>query len=218
MLGFLSSKTAKILTVVLLMQAMAFYGLARTEEVHIVKPLSSFPKEFNSWTLIQEGTVEKEVLDILKADDVLSRWYGDSKSRTMAALFIAYFNTQRTGKAPHSPKNCLPGSGWLPLSNPDQIEIKVPGHQPIEASRYIVARGNDKSLVIYWYQTARRSVGNEYKAKIFTVVDAVRYNRSDTALVKVTVPLKDQDPEAATEVVRQMVQSFFDQLIPYFPA
>ncbi len=58
--------------------------------------------------------LDKETLDILNADDILSRVYKNTQTGTIATLFVAYFQTQRTGKTPHSPKNCLPGSGWVP--------------------------------------------------------------------------------------------------------
>lgn len=219
MFEFLRSKPAKILSIFFLVQAAAFYGMSRTEEVHIVNPLKSFPTEFGSWSMINEGTVEKEVMDILKADEVITRAYADRSAQQMAHLFIAYFNTQRTGKAPHSPKNCLPGAGWLPVVN-DRIYITIPGREvPVEANRYIVARGDAKSLVLYWYQTHRRTVASEYSAKVFTVVDAIRYNRSDTAVVKVTIPIREGvDNEKATEIASQFVRSFFDKLLPFFPA
>jgi len=219
MFEFLRSKPAKILSIFFLVQAAAFYGMSRTEEVHIVKPLKTFPTDFGSWSMVNEGTVEKEVMDILRADDVITRAYADRAAGQMAHLFIAYFNTQRTGKAPHSPKNCLPGAGWMPVVN-DRIHITVPGRDvPVEANRYIVARGDAKSLVLYWYQTHRRTVASEYSAKVFTVVDALRYNRSDTAVVKVTIPIREGvDNEKATEVASQFVRSFFEKLLPFFPA
>jgi EpsI family protein len=219
MFEFLRSKPAKILTVFFLVQAAAFYGMSRTEEIRIVKPLASFPTEFGTWQMTNEGVVEKEVMEVLKADDVVTRTYADLRAQQAAHLFIAYFNTQRTGKAPHSPKNCLPGAGWLPVVN-DRITIDIPGRaEPIHSNRYIVARGDAKSLVLYWYQTSRRTIASEYSAKIYTVVDALRYNRSDTAVVKVTIPIREgMDDAKATEVASQFVRSFFDKLLPYFPA
>lgn len=219
MFQFLRSKPAKILTIFFVVQAAAFYGMARTEEVRIVNPLKTFPTDIAGWTMVNEGTVEKEVMDVLKADDVISRTYGNREANAVAHLFIAYFNTQRTGKAPHSPKNCLPGAGWLPVIN-DRITIDIPGRAtPVEANRYIVARGDAKSLVIYWYQTHRRTVASEYSAKVFTVVDALRYNRSDTAVVKVTIPIREgTDNDKATEMAKQFVRDFFGKLLPFFPA
>ncbi len=218
MTGFLSSKYSRILTVVLLLQAAVFYGMARPEPVRITKHLSSFPTQIGSWKMIQEGVIEKEIMDVLKADEAITRWYGSQEENGSAALFVAYFATQRTGKTPHSPKNCLPGAGWVPVLS-DRIQVSVPGRsEPLEANRYIVARGDDKSLVIYWYQSHHRTIASEYEAKVYTVLDALRYNRSDAAVVKVTVPIRDGNDQRATELAVRFVQTFFEKLAPHFPA
>ena len=48
---------------------------------------------------------------------------------------------------------------------------------------YIIANGENRQFVIYWYQAHGRSVANEYLAKIYMVTDAMRMNRTDGALV-----------------------------------
>ncbi|MCS7027011.1 MAG: EpsI family protein [Bryobacteraceae bacterium] len=219
MLKLFSSPPARALTVFLVLQAVAFYALGRSEPVRQINPLTTFPQDLGDWKMVQEGVVEKEVMEVLKADDVVTRWYGSRRHGALASLFIAYFATQRSGKAPHSPKNCLPGNGWVPVVS-DQIQIRVPGRESkLEANRYIVARGNDKSLVIYWYHTRHRTIASEYHAKIFTALDAIRYNRSDTAVVKVTIPLRsDQTQEQVTEIAEDFIRSFYPQLEPFFPA
>lgn len=219
MLSFLSTTPAKLLTAFLLLQAVAFYGLARTEPVRIVNKLSTFPRELGDWKMVQEGTVDPETMEVLKADDVVTRWYANERYKEIASLFIAYFGTQRSGKAPHSPKNCLPGAGWLPVVS-DRLLFDVPGRtEKLEANRYIVARGNDKSLVLYWYHTPHRTIADEYHAKFYTVVDSLRYNRSDTAVVKVTIPIRgERTEEQATEIAKEFIRTFFAKLNPYFPS
>ena len=54
---------------------------------------------------------------------------------------------QQAGEAMHSPKNCLPGSGW------DVIDAKVvPLHFgiPGEAKRFVIAKGRQRALVYFW--------------------------------------------------------------------
>ncbi|MBL8230298.1 MAG: EpsI family protein [Bryobacterales bacterium] len=214
----LSSTPARLLTAFLVLQAVAFYAFGRTEPVRVVSRLATFPQELGEWKMVQEGVVEKEVMDVLRADDVVTRWYGSARHTAVASLFIAYFGTQRSGKAPHSPKNCLPGSGWVPVLN-DQISVDVPGRQgPLEANRYVVARGDDKSMVIYWYHTPFRTVASEYRAKVYTALDSIRYNRSDTAVVKVTIPIRGvRTQEEVTEMAKDFIRAFYAKLDPYFP-
>ena len=216
--SLLRSKNARILTLVLLLQAGVFYGLSRGENLPFHRPLDQFSIPASSWVMQQDVQLDKETLDVLKADDVLSRVYQNRNNGAMASLFIAYFQTQRTGKTPHSPKNCLPGTGWVPTQS-GMIDISVPGQtDPIRVNRYVVARGTNQSLVLYWYQAHDHVIASEYAAKIYTVSEAIRYNRTDTSLVRVVVAVQDGNVAAATATAVSFVQSFFSPLKDYLPA
>jgi EpsI family protein len=214
--GFLRSKAARILTAVLVGQALIFYGLSRAEAIPVKRPLAEFPRQVAEWQVSQDHVVEKDVQEVLKADETLSRSYATA-GRVPVHLWIAYFNTQRAGQAPHSPKNCLPGNGWVWSVN-DVIHIPIEGRPAIEVNRYVVARGDSKSLVLYWYQSRDRVVASEYKAKFFVVADAIRYNRSDTALVRVLVPVINNNEDRANQTAIEFVQKFFTPVRQYLPA
>lgn len=216
-LGFLRSKHARILTFVLVLQAVLFYTLSRGEAVPIAEPLSAFPTRLGDWVMVEEGVIEQAIRDVLRADDLLNRTYANPATRQVAGLFVAYFKSQRTGQAPHSPKNCLPGHGWVP-SESGFLEISIPGEPaPILVNRYIVSRGDSRSLVLYWYQSRDRVIASEYKAKIYLVADAIRYNRTDTALVRIVVPMRRDGEQEATDAAVAFVQSFFGRLREHLP-
>ncbi len=215
--GFLNSRAAQILTAVLILQAVITYGMTRNEAIAPKKPLSEVPAQIGDWRLLQEGVVDKETQDVLKADELLTRSYGRPGAPLPAHLFVAYFKTQRTGQMPHSPKNCLPGSGWVP-SVSEFVHIDVPGRGPIEVNRYLVAKGDSKSIVMYWYQSRDRVVASEYRARFFSIADAIRYNRSDTALVRVIVPVVGDDEATATRIATEFIQASFNTVRQYFPA
>ena len=216
--SLLRSKSARILTLILLAQAGVFYGFSRGENLPFHRPLDQFSFAPSNWVMRQDVQLDKDTLDVLKADDVLSRVYQNQTDGNVASLFVAYFQTQRTGKTPHSPKNCLPGTGWVPTQS-GMIDIQVPGQtDPIRVNRYVVARGSNQSLVLYWYQSRDHVIASEYAAKIYTVTDAIRYNRTDTALVRVVVGVQDGNVQAATKTAVSFVKSFFDPLKQYLPA
>ena len=135
-----------------------------------------------------------------------------------AYLFVAAFRTQRNGKAPHSPKNCLPGSGWVKLSS-GELAIDVGRAAPITVNRYVVAYGSQqRDLVLYWYQSRDRAVADEYKAKFWVMADAIRLNRTDTALVRVIVPVANRDEAKAQATATGFVKSFYSTLLDYLPS
>ncbi|MGH9658714.1 MAG: exosortase C-terminal domain/associated protein EpsI [Bryobacteraceae bacterium] len=207
----LASRQSRILALALAAQATLFYTTSRSENVPEIGPLRDFPVRAGDWRLFQEGYVDKETQAVLQADDTLTREYVDSRRRRLN-LFIAFFKSQRTGKAPHSPKNCLPGAGWE-ATEAAVVDIAVDGAPaPIRVNRYLVAKGEYRSVVLYWYQSRDRVIASEYAAKVWLVADALRYNRSDTALVKVTVPFVGDNAPAATDVATRFVQAAFPEI------
>jgi len=213
---FLQSKAALAVTLLLLAQAAVLYSSVRPENVPDSRPLGSLPLDLGSWKFVDDGIVDDETRDVLKADDLLLREYRNSSTGRPAELFVAAFRTQRNGKAPHSPKNCLPGAGWTQLSS-DDYSIDTGGAQPIVVNRYVVQHGEERSLVLYWYQSRERVVASEYKAKFWVMADAIRLNRTDTALVRVVVPIVNGDLDGATSSGVNFVQSFFGPLRQVLP-
>jgi EpsI family protein len=216
--NFLQNKYVWILTAALAAQAVLSYSTSRGEALPNPRPLAGFTQSISDWKMVREGYVDEETQSVLKADDTLTRWYASPKYNVAPNLFVAYFKTQRTGKAPHSPKNCLPGAGWEQQRD-DYLDIAVPGlAEPIRVNRYVVAKGEEKRLSLYWYQTPNRVVASEYRAKLFTVQDSIRFNRTDTALVRVIVPVIGTDEAAAQEAAVEFVKAFFLPLRQYLPA
>ena len=212
-LSTLRSNYMRLLTVVLLAQAALFYSASHGEATPLAAPLSQFPPTFGQWHLVQEGVVEPEVQEVLKADDTLTRWYGGTNAG--ANLFIAYFRTQRTGQSPHSPKNCLPGSGWQP-SESGRINVDVNG-ETININKYLVAKGDNQSMVLYWYQSQGRVIADEFAAKFYLVEDSIRKHRSDTALVRVTVPVAPGKQAEAEQIALDFVRSAYPVVKTYLP-
>jgi EpsI family protein len=130
-------------------------------------------------------------------------------------FFLAYFPTQRTGSTIHSPQNCLPGSGWIPA---DLKRIALPGSEKALVNRYIIAKGLDRQLVLYWYQSNGRIVASEYWAKFFLVADSVRRNRSDGALVRIVTPVaRDESVETAERRALDFARQALPQLDRFVP-
>jgi EpsI family protein len=215
--AFLRSPAARALTAVLMAHALLVYGFSREEHPPPHRPLREFPVRVGSWALLEEGAVGEAVQEVLRADETLTRTYRHASGQGIASLFVAYFRSQRTGVNPHSPKNCLPGSGWYPVES-GVLSFEVGGRtHPVRVNRYIVAKGDSKSLVLYWYQTRDRVIASEYAAKVYLVADALRYNRTDTALVRIAVPVAGDGVEAATRLALDFARETYlplRQLLP----
>lgn len=213
---FLKSRPAVWVTVLMLAQAALLYSSMHPEAVPPSTPLVQMPQSLGEWRQVAaDGVTDPEVMAVLRADDVLLRPYATVRGER-ADLFIAAFRSQRNGKAPHSPKNCLPGSGWDPIVE-DEISVDVGQAAPIPVNRYVVAHGEERSLALYWYQSRDRSVASEYKAKFWVVADAMRYNRTDTAIVRVTVPIFNRDNDAAERIGVAFIKTFYPAIRQILP-
>ena len=217
-MDFLNLKYVRAVLLILLLQTAAFYALAfRPETVPPTPPLITFPERLGTWHMFRDTPVEKEIQDILRADDTLNRSYLDP-ARGESDLWIAYFKTQRYGQAPHSPKNCLPGSGWEPVPGASgPLTVHVTGWDtPITINRYVVQHGEERSVSLYWYQSHGRVIAGEMAAKFWLVTDSIRYRRSDTALIRVTVPVRGSIDRAVDTGV-DFVQSLFPAVMRQLP-
>lgn len=200
-----------ILAAVLLATTAVFLQARGRNEVFPPRqPLGSFPLQLSAWSG-SEIAIPQDVRDVLGAGDFMLRVYrNDAQREPYVDLFVAYFPSQRAGDTIHSPKNCLPGAGWSPVDS-RRIQVSLPGHAPFVANRYVIAKGSDKQLVLYWYWAHDRAVASEYWAKFYLVADSMRMNRSDGSLIRVTTPLR---PGETSESAEQRLLSFAGNVVP----
>lgn len=150
---------------------------------------SSFPRRLGEWSGA-DSKIPQDVVAVLGPGDFLLRTYQTSPADSPSVeLFLAYFPSQRTGDTIHSPKHCLPGSGWLPVES-SRVAISLTGNPPILVNRYVIAKGTQRAISLYWYWAHDRGVASEYWAKFYLISDSIRLNRSDGSLIRVTTELR----------------------------
>jgi len=174
-------------------------------------PLSSFPRVLDGWNG-SDVPITPDVLEVLGPGDFLLRNYRDqgNTQKPDVYLFIAYFPSQRAGDTIHSPKNCLPGAGWAPVRS-DRVTVDVAHHAPFLANRYLIAKGDDRQLVLYWYWAHDRAVASEYAAKFYLVADSIRMHRTDGSLVRLSMPLA---PGASSESAERDLIAWAGRVVP----
>jgi EpsI family protein len=189
--------------------------LSHGEATPPARPLSEFPAQVGGYTTGANWPLDKATIDLLGVTDYVNRGYV-SKSQGLITLYIGYFRSQRTGATIHSPKNCLPGAGWTPMKA-SVYQLSLDDGRKVPVNLYIVRKDLDEQLVLYWYQAHGRVVASEYWGKFYLVYDAMRLNRTDAALVRITAPIYNGDEEQArTRVLAfaKQITSDVDQIIP----
>src|SRR5436309_3359885 len=209
-----------IVLLALLVAASALLTHAATAEPVLLRaPLASLPMQIRAWRGAAAPELEPAVRDALGVDEYVNRVYS-APSNASVGLYVGFYESQRRGRTMHSPLNCLPGAGWQPVSHDlARIEVDSAAHRVVSVNRYVVAKGLDRLLVLYWYQAHERVVASEYAAKFYLVADALRMNRTDGALVRIVTPLADDgDVSAADRRAAAFVTEIFPILRQYLPA
>lgn len=181
--------------------------------VPINKPFSEFPTEVNSWKLLNRSEFSAQVLNVLKASDYLSSQFigADGKS---VGLYIGYHSGGKDSGGIHSPKHCLPGSGWYEVSSNKNILTTQNG--TINLVRAVYQKGDSKELFLYWFQVRDRSISNEYSLKIAEIMNSALYRRRDSSFIRVSVPVESDIEHAITKGER-FIRDFEPQFKAFLP-
>jgi hypothetical protein len=136
------ARTLKLLLVVGACLALTSTYLSvtlRSEPVVNRTSLGDFPSRLDEWTGLPAETLEPAVVKVLGVDEYVNRYYAANTS--LAHLYIGYYRTQRQGDAIHSPMNCLPGAGWLPVeAGTSDLHANATS---VRVNRYIIQKGLD---------------------------------------------------------------------------
>jgi len=88
---------------------------------------------------------------------------------------------------------------------------------PIRVNRYLVVNRSERAVVLYWYQTPQRAIASEWASKFWVLADALRRNRTDTALVRIIVWSSAGGDRAATETAQNFAQGLYPLLREQLP-
>jgi EpsI family protein len=212
--------TTLLVPVLLASQGLLVFWSARTERPPAPPPLAQFPASLDGWKELHDDPVDPDMVNTLRADRLLSRTYvsaaGNGRTPGSVELLVAWFQSQRAGASqPHSPKVCLPASGWAPVSTGEMTISTSAGE--IDVNRYVVADRTERAVILYWYQSYRRAVAGEWASKFWLVADALRDHRTDTALVRIVVENSPAGDEPATSLAANFARAVYPLLRQRLP-
>lgn len=185
--------------VIVLLAGGAFFGahVSGTEVPVDRDPLATLPHTIDGWKGREATPLADDVVALLGVDDYIHRTY-ISEAAAPVGLYAGYYGSQRQGDTIHSPQNCLPGAGWRPVSS-STITLESAGRR-VPVNQYVIQKGLDQQVVLYWYQGRGRVVANEYANKALLMWDAATLQRTNGGLVRVMSPVSP-GRDAAAEVV-----------------
>jgi EpsI family protein len=203
-----------IVIAVLLGGTVLLHAMSHGEPIMARQPLKDLPYQIGSWQG-KEDPLEQRIVQAVSVTDYTNREYTSSNAAPVE-LYIGYYASQRTGDTIHSPKNCLPGAGWDPIQA-GYTTIPVGNSTQITVNEYVIAQGLNKELVFYWYQGRGRVVASEYWGKFWMIHDAITRNRTDGALVRLIVPIVDNNTAEAKATLVKFTQMIYPSLSEFIP-
>jgi EpsI family protein len=176
----------------------------------LAQPLNTIGLRIAGFEGRNNPPLDDEVLAQLQPTSYIERTY--TKTDITADLFVAFYAQQRAGESMHSPKHCLPGSGWE-IWDYGSLEIPVRG-RPVKINKYSISREGTRMIVLYWYESKGRIIASEYVGKMLLARDALLQNSTAAAIVRIIVPDKPgalNDASSMAEELIPQIQRCFGQ-------
>ncbi len=187
----------------------------RQEIIPEHKSFGVFPMKIDEWQG-RRNYIQPVYLQELKLTDYVLADYR-SVDHGSINLYTAYYDHQKKGRSAHSPKSCIPGDGWE-IKSFEQQSIALNDQASIGVNQVIISKGEQTSLVYYWFQQRGRIITNEYLVKFYLMWDALTQNRTDGAMIRLTTSVFENESvsgakDRLNEFVKQ-VSPILDQHIP----
>ena len=213
--------------------ALAFLGLnfytyhymAREAVVPPRDLFRDFPMELADWRCDEQGEVDEETWKGLGATDIFLCKYVNTEERSGVDVYVGYHATQireEGGGAGensiHPPAHCLPGAGWDIIDN-STVDLRVAGLPTDQgrAKRLIVAKGEARQLVYYWYQSRGRVIAEDWQKIVYVGWDRATRGRTDGSLVRFMVPIMRGDVDRAEREFESIAELVVRELPAYVP-
>lgn len=207
-------KAWRFLLLYLLLSLAAVYVYARSEvAVPVSQPLDLFPQQVGAWQMTGQARFDERTLEVLRPADYLSRTYRNDNGEQVS-LYIGYHDGGPNSGAIHSPRQCLPGSGWNRLqSKVSRVELDGKDIPYVQA---IYQKDSEKQLFLYWFQVRDAIVTDEYMMKVEQIKNSIVANRRDSSFIRLALAATDRvDPAIA--VGERFIRDFYPAISQALP-
>ncbi len=205
----------------LVLNLYTYHFLATREEYPPRTSFSEFPLELGAWSCGEREGMEERIQRNLRVTDYLICSYRRATQNDLVNVYVGYHETQvRTGggggetsSVIHPPRHCLPGSGW-DIIDSGVAPLGLPDPGTIHVNRLIIAKGETRALVYYWYQSRGRVIAEDWRKVLYQFWDRATRHRTDGSLVRFTVPVLRGDVDRADASMLELAS----EVVPMLPA
>lgn len=187
----------------------------REETIVVSKPLFQFPTMLGQWRA-SESRLPPSIEAVAGASEY---YYGDflSPSNDKVNVYIAYYQDQKQGAAPHSPKVCIPGDGWV-ITNDEPVSIKSKNGKSYEVSRLIITKDKHTIVTYYWLKQGKNVFRQQFMARLNLIWFAIAENRADAALIRMVSEVGSNEKIEDTDArMQEMATKLLYVISDYVP-
>ena len=178
------------------------------------RTLSQYLSELGGWSSFEHAAMSVNIQDFLTTDDSLFTTYrkGD---REVDVYIGYYFTSDKIGK-PHSPLVCFPGQGWK-VSNEKKRTLILKGKEKslLHVNSFLVQKGQDRQLVLFWFQAYDCSCADTFSQKIIALWNKIRHGREDNAFVRVSTACDNKDVATSLSEASEFLEVFYPAFLRY---
>jgi EpsI family protein len=202
-----------------------FYFLNTPEDLPPRAGFDEFPLTIDGWRCAELQSMARKIEVRLGVTDYLLCDYWTQDPPNLISIYVGYHERQvREGaksfaeSSIHPPRHCLPGAGWSVIDS-KVVKLETPGlpQDGAKINRLIIAKGNERRLVYYWYHSRGRIIADDYRKILYMVWDRATRGRTDGSLVRFTIPTYKNAEEAAEAAFRDLVPRILALLPRYVP-
>lgn len=188
-------------------------SVQRQQAMPLRGSLESLPRQLGAYTGYDQK-ISADEQAVAGMSDYVLRIFTTPDTVSAFSVYVGYYEQQTQGRTIHSPKNCLPGAGWEPISSSRQ-PLAI-GNDTVTVNRYELVNKTSRALVYYWYEGRGRVESSEYRVKWELLRDAALTGRSEEALVRIVVPMTPRmtNPDSVATSVGQMLVPAVRRLLP----
>ena len=197
----------------LLASMAAYMSFHQDLVVPLAKPFGEFPPAHASWRMVGQSSLSESVIKVLMPTEYLSRRYV-SENGAVVDMYLSFFDGAPNSGRIHSPKHCMPGSGWFEISS-KRTSLDLGGER-VNMVQAVYAMGEQRELIYYWFDMRGNTISDEYSLKLAEISGSIFHNRRDQSFIRISVRAS-KDVQEAQQNMESFLKDFYPLIRKYLP-
>ena len=209
-----SSIQKKLIVIIIMLcvtSVLAYVRMDSEDKTINKKPLRDAFTDLDGYRAFDQMQLGENIYDFLKLDDYTYNYF--KKGENILSFYIGYYYTEDKVTAAHSPLVCFPAQGWM-LDKPLFRKVSTQGHS-VNFAEMEATLGNQKQLILYWFQTYLCSTPHTYMQKMYALYNRIMHNQGQNSFVRIAIPLDTLNREEAERFGTDFIQVFYPRFVEY---